>query len=77
MYEINKLLYGQSACTGFSHSFFVSEIERASAARSLARLISPTRANIPYARPAHEVISMYIDHDENRTANQIYLLDSN
>ena len=66
MYEINKL-----------HSFFVSEIERASercsVACSLVRLISPTRAKIPYARPAHEVISMYLDHDENRTANQIYL----
>ena len=62
MYEINKL-----------HSFFVSEIERAQLGRLLARLISPTRAKIPYARPAHEVISMYIDHDENRTANQIYL----
>ena len=31
MYEMNKLLHGQGACTGFSHSFFfVSEIERLS-----------------------------------------------
>ena len=59
MYEINKLLHGESACKEFSHSFFVSEIERARAARSLARLISPTREKTPYARPAHEVISMY------------------
>ena len=36
-----------------------------------------TGVKIPYKRSAHEVISMYIGHDENRTANQIYLLDSN
>ena len=23
MYEMNKLLHGQGACTGFSHSFFL------------------------------------------------------
>ena len=79
MYEMNKLLHGQGACTGFSHSFFLYQksSERAQLARS--RSISPTRAKIPYARPAHEASNLYvyIGHDENRTANQIYLLDSN
>ena len=34
MYEINKLLHGQGACTEFSHSLFVSEISLARCARS-------------------------------------------
>ena len=56
MYEMNKLLHGQGACTEFSHSLFVSEI-------ALARSISdtsPTPAKIPYAPPAHKVISIYL-----------------
>ena len=67
MYEKNKLFHRQGACTGFSHSFFfVSEIERALVRKSRTR-----------ALPMKRVISMYTGHDENRTANQIYLLDSN
>ena len=57
-YKINKLLHGQGACTEFSHSLFVSEnsLARCALARSISDT-SPTRAKIPYARAAHEVIS--------------------
>ena len=60
MYEINKLLHGQGACTEFSHSLFVSQnsLARCALARSISDT-SPTRAKIPYAPPAHEVISMF------------------
>ena len=62
MYEINKLLHGQGACTGFSHSLFAVCIKKSHSLAVLARSISatsPTRAKIPYARPAHEVISTF------------------
>ena len=79
MYEMNKLLHGQGACTGFSHSFFLYQksSERAQLARSLARFHQLVRKSRTRALPMKRVISMYIGHDENRTANQIYLLDSN
>ena len=79
MYEMNKLLHGQGACTGFSHSFFLYQksSERAALARSLARFHQLLRKSRTRALSMKRVISMYIGHDENRTANQIYLLDSN
>ena len=57
MYEMNKLLHRQGSCTGFSNSFFLYE---KSSELSLARSISPTRAKIPYARPAHEASNLYV-----------------
>ena len=58
MYEMNKLLHGQGACTGFSHSFFL--YQKSSERAQLARSISPTLAKIPYARPAHEASNLYV-----------------
>ena len=78
MYETNKLLHREGACTGFSHSFFLYQKsrERAQLARSLARFHQLVRKSRMRALPMKRVISD-IGHDENRTANQIYLLDSN
>ena len=76
----NKLLHWQGACTGFLHELQLMMYQKFHSLAALARSISdtsPTRAKTPYAHPAHEVISMYIGHHENRTANQIYLVDSN
>ena len=75
MYEMNKLLHGQGACTGFSHSFFL--YQKSSERAQLARFHQLVRKSRTRALPMKRVISMYIGHDENRTANQIYLLDSN
>ena len=59
MYEINKLLHGHGGVRNF-HTRCLYQKSHSLAA--LARLISdtsPTRAKIPYAPPAHEVISMF------------------
>ena len=61
MYEINKLLHGQGACTEFSHSLFVSEISLARCTRSFDfwyitnSYENPVRAPVP----AHKVISIF------------------
>ena len=55
MYEINKLLHGQGACTGFSDSLFVSEISLARCACSFDFWYITNS----WARLAHEVISIF------------------
>ena len=62
MYEINKLLHGQGGVRNF-HTRCLYQKSHSLAA--LARLISdtsPTRAKIPHAPPAHEVISIFLMH---------------
>ena len=59
MREINKLLQGQDACMGLSHLLFVSEISLVRCAHCSISGTSQTCANIPYARHAHEVISIW------------------
>ena len=76
MYEINKLLHGQGACTEFSHSLFVSEIERASAASEWDFwYITNSREN-PVRAPSHEVIStnaMAVNFAKNNKSHSVIM----
>ena len=54
MYEINKLLHGQGFHT---RCLYQKSHSLAALARSISDT-SSTRAKIPHASPAHEVISM-------------------
>ena len=62
MYEINKLLRGQGACTDVRNFHTRCLYQKSHSLAALARSISdtsPTRAKIPYAPPAHEVIFIF------------------
>ena len=57
MYEMNKLFHRQGACTGFSHSLFVSEIALDHCARY--NFWYMTRAKIAYPHPALSNLYVY------------------